>query len=270
MIRHYSGFDLSPEDMAALLTQDFSGQSLNYPANFQHFPVQNIYNKEAIEQLLVSMDSEEHDTTEKVAVIEKEQLDDILLTNYLKNSLKPIDPFSVDNAQTNSIDEPRAQRALAMGVENNLSNSVEKEKDDLGLVPYNKTVYVPADKIVQTFVGDTTEKTPIYTDNSEEFVKYVPAPSIITSSNDEVEGNVSTRHPEELTDLITAEDEQVEPYHYQHHMMTGCLGRWLIILSFGVENTRTSMLPSRTNGLGKYSTLVIILYIHLDRANGQV
>ena len=238
-IGQHSGFDLSPEDMAALLTQDFSGQSLNYPGSFQHFPVQNIYNKEAIEQLLVSMDSEEHVPTEKVAVIEKEQLDDILLTNYLKNSLKPIDPFSVDNAPTNSLDEPRSQRALAMGAQNNLSNGVEKGKDDMGLVPYNTTVYIPANKLVQTKVGDTTERDHVYTDNSEEYVQYLPSPSLITSSTEEVEGDVSTRHPEELTDLITAEDEQVELFPC--NVTTVCLVRWSTTWIFGVENTRTSM-----------------------------
>ena len=157
--------------------EDFPLQSLLLPApqigpSFEHFPVQNIFDKESIERLLDGIADEEQfgDSSEDVAVIGKEQLDDLLLTNYLKNSFTNSDPvFLKEPAEGNNFfeskgtrPEERESRSLSSGSLESTDNSLEQptrvEVEELVLVPYNSTVYVPLDHMETIGVGDTTEK----------------------------------------------------------------------------------------------------------------
>ena len=154
--------------------EDFPLQSLLLSAprvSFEHFPVQNIFDKESIERLLDGIAEEEK--SENLPVIGKEQLDDLLLTNYLKNSLANTDqqpdvflnePTEEKNVFERKItrSEERESRALGSGslesTDNSLDQPMQVEVEELVLVPYNSTVYVPLDRIETIGVGDTTEK----------------------------------------------------------------------------------------------------------------
>ena len=162
--------------------EDFPLQSLLLPGpqigpSFEHFPVQNIFDKESIERLLDGIANEEQfgESSEDVAVIGKEQLDDLLLTNYLKNSLTNSEPqsavFLKEPTEGNNFfeskgsrPEERESRSLSSGsldesTDNNSLEHVERlEVEELVLVPYNSTVYVPLDHMETIGVGDTTEK----------------------------------------------------------------------------------------------------------------
>ena len=136
--------------------------------SFEHFPVQNIYDKEAIRKALESMEDEQDfgESTDNVAVIEKEQFDDILLANYLKNSLKESDsesamllkslpkPISTNFRENNH--EEREPRNFQSSEENSLDENLKKE--ELALVPYNSTVYIPVEEMETINVGDSTER----------------------------------------------------------------------------------------------------------------
>ena len=156
--------------------EDFPLQSLLQPApqigpSFEHFPVQNIFDKESIERLLDGIADEEQ--SEDVTVIGKEQLDDLLLTNYLKNSFTNSEPHSAvflkdpTDEGVNFFQRPeeeRESRSLSSGgsldsTDNSLEQQgVKVEVEELVLVPYNSTVYVPLDHMETIGVGDTTEK----------------------------------------------------------------------------------------------------------------
>ena len=152
--------------------EDFPLQSLLLSAprvSFEHFPVQNIFDKESIERLLDGIAEEEK--SENLPVIGKEQLDDLLLTNYLKNSLANTDqqpdvflnePTEEKNVFERKItrSEERESRALGSGSLASTDNSLDQpmQVEELVLVPYNSTVYVPLDRIETIGVGDTTEK----------------------------------------------------------------------------------------------------------------
>ena len=157
--------------------ENFHLQSLLLPAGpqigprFEHFPVQNIFDKESIERLLDGIAHEEQ--SEDVTVIGKEQLDDLLLTNYLKNSFTNSDPHSdvflkdPTDEKVNFLQRPeeeRESRSLSSGGSlDSTDNSLEQqgvrvEVEELVLVPYNSTVYVPLDHMETIRVGDTTEK----------------------------------------------------------------------------------------------------------------
>ena len=156
--------------------EDFPLQSLLLSAprvgpSFEHFPVQNIFDKESIERLLDGIAEEEK--SENLPVIGKEQLDDLLLTNYLKNSLanteQQPDVFLNEPTEENNVferkitrSEERESRSLGSGslesTDNSLDQPMQVEVEELVLVPYNSTVYVPLDRIETIGVGDTTEK----------------------------------------------------------------------------------------------------------------
>ena len=152
--------------------EDFPLQSLLLSAprvSFEHFPVQNIFDKESIERLLDGIAEEEK--SENLPVIGKEQLDDLLLTNYLKNSLANTDqqpdvflnePTEEKNVFERKItrSEIRESRSLGSGSLASTDNSLDQpmQVEELVLVPYNSTVYVPLDRIETIGVGDTTEK----------------------------------------------------------------------------------------------------------------
>ena len=152
--------------------EDFPLQSLLLSAprvSFEHFPVQNIFDKESIERLLDGIAEEEK--SENLPVIGKEQLDDLLLTNYLKNSLANTDqqpdvflnePTEEKNVFERKItrSEERESRSLGSASLESTDNSLDQpmQVEELVLVPYNSTVYVPLDRIETIGVGDTTEK----------------------------------------------------------------------------------------------------------------
>ena len=148
--------------------EDFPLQSLLLSAprvgpSFEHFPVQNIFDKESIERLLDGIAEEEK--SENLPVIGKEQLDDLLLTNYLKNSLANTDQqpdvFLNEPTEEKNVFE-RKSKSLGSGslesTDNSLDQPMQVEVEELVLVPYNSTVYVPLDRIETIGVGDTTEK----------------------------------------------------------------------------------------------------------------
>ena len=152
--------------------EDFPLQSLLLSAprvSFEHFPVQNIFDKESIERLLDGIAEEEK--SENLPVIGKEQLDDLLLTNYLKNSLanteQQPDVFLNEPTEEKNVferkitrSEERESRSLSSGSLASTDNSLDQpmQVEELVLVPYNSTVYVPLDRIETIGVGDTTEK----------------------------------------------------------------------------------------------------------------
>ena len=152
--------------------EDFPLQSLLLSAprvSFEHFPVQNIFDKESIERLLDGIAEEEK--SENLPVIGKEQLDDLLLTNYLKNSLanteQQPDVFLNESTEEKNVferkitrSEERESRSLGSGSLESTDNSLDQpmQVEELVLVPYNSTVYVPLDRIETIGVGDTTEK----------------------------------------------------------------------------------------------------------------
>ena len=152
--------------------EDFPLQSLLLSAprvSFEHFPVQNIFDKESIERLLDGIAEEEK--SENLPVIGKEQLDDLLLTNYLKNSLanteQQPDVFLNEPTEEKNVferkitrSEERESRSLGSGSLASTDNSLDQpmQVEELVLVPYNSTVYVPLDRIETIGVGDTTEK----------------------------------------------------------------------------------------------------------------
>lgn len=144
--------------------------------SFEHFPVQNIYDKEAIRKALESMEDEQDfgESTDNVAVIEKEQFDDILLTNYLKNSLKGSDsesaillkslpkPMSA-NFRENNHEEREPRNFRPSSEENRIDDNFEKE--ELVLVPYNSTVYIPVEEMETINFGDSTERNSLDIEN---------------------------------------------------------------------------------------------------------
>ena len=89
-------------------TENSVQQDIKQP-QFQHFPVvnvQNIYDKDTIETLLVDFtDNDNTINTENIenAVIERKQLDDILLANYLKSTHDAEMPNSVTFDMTKKI-----------------------------------------------------------------------------------------------------------------------------------------------------------------------
>ena len=152
-------FEALVEDQEDFPLQSLLSQSPRVGPSFEHFPVQNIFDSESIERLLDGMSDQE--SSEDVAVIEKEQLDDLLLANYLKNSF-PNSKTESEKFLKGVMEEERESRSLS-SVESSNTNSLEarptkKEEDELVLVAYNSTVYVPLDRIEAIGVGDTTEK----------------------------------------------------------------------------------------------------------------
>ena len=147
------------EDQEDFPLQSLLPQSPRVGPSFEHFPVQNIFDSESIERLLDGMSDQE--SSEDVAVIEKEQLDDLLLANYLKNSF-PNSKTESEKFLKGVMEEERESRSLSSAESSN-TNSLDarptkKEEDELILVAYNSTVYLPLDRIETIGVGDTTEK----------------------------------------------------------------------------------------------------------------
>ena len=153
-------FEALVEDQEDFPLQSLLSQSPRVGPSFEHFPVQNIFDSESIERLLDGMSDQE--SSEDVALIEKEQLDDLLLANYLKNSF-PNSETESEKFLKGVMEEERESRSLS-SVESSNTNSLDgqrptkKEEDELVLVAYNSTVYVPLDRIETIDVGDTTEK----------------------------------------------------------------------------------------------------------------
>ena len=72
---------------------------------FKHFPVinvENIYDKDAIQNILVDFTDKENDNT-----IQTNQFDDILLANYLRNNQNINEPISLVKESLSSSSYPR-------------------------------------------------------------------------------------------------------------------------------------------------------------------
>lgn len=186
VIRHpqHEGLeDLVPgHDLAALLAQDFAnerGETLYPPQNFQHFPSQNIFDKEVMEEMLGRMD-EEHAEQDQVT-IEKKQFDDILLENYLKSSMQNSNQLASMFVEEDN--EGRGARALGEQLQVNLDNTLGDTPNDdkmVQLAPHNATIYIPVERMEQIGVGDTTVRSNMVMGDIGDFVHYMPSPSLST------------------------------------------------------------------------------------------
>ena len=235
-------------------------KDINRP-QFQHFPVvnvENIYDKDAIESLLVDFTDPDDVGGE---VIETNQFDEILLSNYMVNQYQTNQPNAVvrDSSDSglqqkvqDSVPKKKAEIITGKPVEKvagPLENFPKAEK--LVSIPDSVSSFITSVKSFISYDGDsqtesqaraqftpssTTEKlgvsdvalksNPVVGSVSEgQFVKYIPSPSLNTRPSTYKPPTQQTR---DSVSLVEAEkDEDVQKFWPESKLNVTYQGDWI-------------------------------------------